>query len=230
MAYRHLFFDLDHTLWDFDRNSEETLLELYREFDLGYLANVGEEDYLLTFKEVNRWLWDQYNHSKIDKEFIRSRRFELIFGRLGVPKEEVPPALGDLYLQRCPQKPHLLPHSKEILDYLAGQYTLHILTNGFNDVQHTKLRCSGIREYFQTVVTSECTGHKKPSPEIFGYALQQARGEAAESLMIGDSLDADIEGAHRAGIDSVFYNPDRLFHQKTPRYEIRNLLEMKDFL
>ena len=230
MPYQHIFFDLDHTLWDFEKNSSETLTELYFEYDIGYHGNIDEQTYIQAFREVNRELWTKYDKSQIDKEYIRTKRFELIFGRLGIDPKKIASNIGDVYLFRCPKKPHLLPHSKEILDYLSKNYQLHILTNGFNDVQAIKLKHSGISHYFQTIVTSESTGHRKPSQEIFEYALEQAQAPLQHSLMIGDNLDTDIEGALRIGMDAVFYNPDQVFHKKTPRYEIKCLRELGGIL
>ncbi len=229
-TYQHIFFDLDHTLWDFERNSTETLRELYIEYDIGAAGNVDEDTYLEIFRDVNRWLWTEYNHSRIDKQYIRERRFDLMFQRMGINPKDMPNNLGEVYLYRCPTKGHLLPYAKEILDYLAPKYTLHILTNGFKDVQGIKLESSGINGYFKTVVTSECTGQKKPSPEIFHYALGQAKAELPFSLMIGDNLDSDIGGAIGVGLDAVFYNPSKIFHQKTPKYEIEDLKNLEDFL
>lgn len=229
-TYQHIFFDLDHTLWDFERNSTETLLEMYKDYDIGAVGNVGEEEYLAAFREVNRILWTSYNESKIDKTYIRERRFEMIFDRLGMDATEMPKNLGEIYLFKCPTKGHLLPYAKEALDYLSENYRLHILTNGFGDVQDIKLESSGIKHYFETVVTSECTGHKKPSPEIFHFALDKATATLAESVMIGDNLNTDISGAIGIGLDSVFYNPHKSFHKSKPKYEIDCLRKLQDFL
>ena len=229
-TYQHLFFDLDHTLWDFERNATETLLEMYQEFDIGEKGNVGEEEYLRVFREVNKILWASYNEGKIDKQYIREYRFDMMFDRLGIDREEMSDNLGEIYLYRCPTKGHLLPHAQDALDYLASNYRLHILTNGFEDVQGIKLERSGIKHYFETIVTSECTGHKKPSPEIFHHALDRATATLTDSLMVGDNLDTDIAGAMGIGLDSVFYNPRKAFHQKKPKYEIECLSKLKELL
>ncbi|MGB0524601.1 MAG: YjjG family noncanonical pyrimidine nucleotidase [Flammeovirgaceae bacterium] len=227
---KHVFFDLDHTLWDFERNSVETLSELYHEFDIGVLSNESLETFLEVFKEVNAKLWDMFNRNKIEKFYIRQRRFELVFHALDVAVEDVPEGIAELYLQRCPLKPHLLPYTVEILDYLKGKYELHILSNGFGDVQETKLRNSGIFDYFQVIVNSESTGFKKPDRRIFDYALEQANANVEESVMIGDNLRTDMAGARGIGMRHVFFNPGQLEHFQHIDFEINHLKELEALL
>lgn len=215
-CYKHIFFDLDHTLWDFDRCSAETLLELYDKYRLDRVADLHPDEFLEAFSEVNYHLWGLYNHNQIDKQYIRDNRFILIFRALGISEDLVPTGIGQEYLYRCPQKPYLMEHTHEALEHLLSKsYRLHILTNGFSDVQQIKMKSSGITHYFDCVITSECTGHKKPSKEIFEYALQRAGAHTNNSVMVGDSLDADIRGALNAGIAPVFYNPGKKTHQET---------------
>ena len=227
---QHLFFDLDHTLWDFSRNSTETLMEMYEEFEIGRIGNVSETDFLEAFSHTNSYLWNRYNKSEIDKDFIRKERFNLIFQRLSIDASDFPDSLGTIYLERCPTKPHLISHTLEVLEYLQGKYHLHILTNGFADTQQVKLERSGIASYFQTVVHSESTGHKKPDKEIFAHALKVANAELASSIMIGDSLQADILGAKKFGMRSIFYNPHKLDHFQLIDYEINHLSELIELL
>lgn len=226
----HVFFDLDHTLWDFERNSVETLTELYHEFDLGVLSNESLGTFVDTFKEVNAKLWDMFNRNKIEKFYIREKRFELVFHSLGVPTAEAPQNLSEIYLQRCPRKSNLLPYTVEILDYLKDKYHLHILSNGFGDVQETKLKASGIFDYFKVVVNSESTGFKKPDRRIFEYAFEQANALHNNSVMIGDNLKTDIAGARGMGMRNVFFNPDKIEHFQQIDFEINHLKELEELL
>ena len=227
---QHIFFDLDHTLWDFTRNSSETLLELYQEFDLGVLTNESPETFLEAFRLVNAELWSMYNRNKIEKFYIRTKRFPLVLSRLGVEQESVSEKLGELYLARCPKKQHLLPYTEEILNYLKPKYQLHIISNGFSDVQELKLRNSGIFNYFQVVINSESIGHKKPHRKVFEHALEQAKAPINQSLMIGDNLKTDIQGAKNIGMQHIFYNPNKLEHFQQVNFEINHLQELEDLL
>ena len=225
----HIFFDLDHTLWDFERNSTETLQEMYQEFDIGVLTNASDEEFLEAFSNANAELWGLYNYSKVTKEDIRDKRFPMAFERLGGDPSDFPKNLGQLYLDRCPTKPHLMPYTFEILDYLQDQqkYKLHILTNGFSDTQAVKLERSGIAKYFESVVTSESTGHKKPDRRIFDYAINLAKAELPNSVMIGDNLLTDIAGAREIGMKNIFYNYGKVEHFHQVDYEITHLEELK---
>ncbi len=223
-TYRHLFFDLDHTLWDFERNSDETLLELFTEFALHRLLNY--EAFRAEFAVVNRQLWQRYDQHKLDKEGLRQLRFQLVLAKFGLQDDALAQQLTGVYFARCPTKPHLVPHSRELLDYLAPRYKLHIITNGFDEVQATKLKSAGIDHYFDKVLTSENSGHRKPQPEIFALALQWAGAALPHSLMIGDNLDTDMAGAIAAGMDTLYFNPAKLAHQKEVTFEVHSLSQI----
>jgi putative hydrolase of the HAD superfamily len=228
-AYTHLFFDLDHTLWDFERNSNETLADLFEAYQLQQWGDFSVADFLNTFSEVNRQLWDLYNHSKIDQRTLREQRFLRIWKRLGAAGTP-PPQLSEDYLAICPTKPHLLPHARETLDYLAGRYRLHIITNGFDDIQQTKIHSAGIGHYFEALVTSQNSGYKKPHRAIFEYALTQTGASTYNSAMIGDNLETDIGGARALGLDAIFYNPERIAHDTAVTLEIYCLSELQRHL
>ena len=228
--YHHIFFDLDHTLWDFDKNATETLIDLYRQFELMSFNLFSEFALVEKFMEVNNQLWDLYNVGKIDKAEIREKRFTIIFMDLGLTPEQVPPDFGEVYLQSCPQKTNIMPYTLEILDYLQEKYELCIITNGFDDVQETKLTSANIKKYFKQIVTSESAGSKKPQKEIFEYALGLTRAEVNKSIMVGDNLQTDIQGARRVNMDQIFYNPNDLFHKEKVTYEINCLSEMVKIL
>ena len=231
MRYQHLFFDLDHTLWDFERNSAETLGELFETFQLAGLCGVDCEAFVARYQAVNFWAWDLYNRRQISRDQLRDVRFRRVFNELGVAEARHPAALGAAYLRLCPTKTHLLPHAHQTLTYLRGRgYVLHVLTNGFDQTQHLKLNGSGLLPYFQEVITSETTGHRKPDAAYFHYALQRARVPATAALMIGDSLEADVRGAQACGWDTVFFNPGRQSHQDRPTYEVHCLSELQTML
>ena len=228
--YRHLLFDLDHTLWDFDRNASETLHELYLTHQLAQLGNFSVQQFCDTFVTVNRALWKQYDQGTYDQQQLRSERFRLILTQLGVATDRVPTQLADDYLRICPTKPHVMPHTVATLDYLRQHYQLHILTNGFATVQAIKLKSARLTDYFVHVVSSDTTGHRKPSRAVFDYLLEQVGASSQECLMIGDNLETDIRGARAAGLDQLFYNPKRAEHAEPVTYEVACLSELRSIL
>jgi putative hydrolase of the HAD superfamily len=228
--YQHLFFDLDHTLWDFERNSEETLRELFDELAVQEVVKTNFSVFMQCFRKINHALWDAYNQHQTDRKTIRTQRFELIRKELECPPSEVFEQMNRSYLERCPQKPHLIPHSLEVLEYLQTDYVLHIISNGFEEVQKQKMQSSGILHFFAEIVTSETTQYRKPSKEIFEYALDKIQTTKEATLMIGDNLTTDIAGASNAGIDAVFYNPEQLIHNELITFEITSLKEIKTIL
>jgi putative hydrolase of the HAD superfamily len=227
--YEHLFFDLDHTLWDFERNSQETIYELFTALQLGKLIPSAADVYT-SFKEINRFLWDEYHLDKISKEALRKRRFEMVLEQNGVRDESLAEEFSDLYLERCPQKSYLIPHTIEILDYLKDRYMLHVLSNGFEETTKQKLASSALGTYFKTVCTPSHSGYKKPDSEMFLFAMQMANATVSNSLMIGDDLQADILGAKKCGISQVYFNPEQKKHEHLLSYEIKSILELKELL
>lgn len=231
MRYKHVFFDLDHTLWDFERNSHESLTELYEQFNLQGFGVESLTDFLTNFTEINKNLWNDFDHGRIAHAYIRENRFRLVFESLGVTKLPVADQeLGEEYLRLLPQKPYLLDGAREILDYTAAKYKLHIVSNGFDWIQARKMASSGIDHYFEHVVTVERANAKKPDPQIFEYALGAANAQKSESIMIGDNWEADVMGAQRFGIDAVYYNPEGKTFEQKPTYDIQHLLALKSIL
>jgi len=228
--YRHIFFDLDHTLWDFENNATAVLLELHQELDLKNLGCNDAKQFVDTFHEINLELWRLHDLDEIDIHDLRHTRFTRVFDRMGLKKVTVPPELGDLYLERCPQGKLVLPHAHDVLAYLHDKYRLHIITNGFDDIQQVKLKSASLDNFFDVVVTAGGCGYKKPDKKIFDYALQQTGASAELSLMVGDNLDSDIIGAQNAGIDHIFFNPGRTFHQHQVDHEIYCLSELKNLI
>lgn len=229
-TYQHLFFDLDHTLWDYDRNVTESLQELYEIYGLHDLGIPSFEKFFESFHAVNFQLWDWYNEGKIDKHNLRKERFPRIFDYAGGRADAIPAEFEEDFMHRTSSKPHVFPYSKEILTYLREKYQIHVITNGFNESQAKKMKSSGLDVFFELVVTSETTGHKKPDPRIFFYALEKLNTKAENCLMIGDNPLSDILGAQRAAIDQVFFNPEGKKIDLKPTYEIKHLRELESLL
>jgi len=230
-AYRHLFFDLDHTLWDFETNAHETLAQLFEEYDLGRLGKFTFAQFSQRYSEVNQALWRLYQSNKVTQQQLREARFTRTLKRLGVAETDVPAGISGRFTTILPRKAAVFPHTHEVLAYLQQKgYRLHLITNGFEDVQHIKLASSRLTAYFEEVITSEHSGHLKPDPRMFAHALARTGATAAESLMIGDNLECDVLGAYNAGIDQVYFNPARRRHFAQTTYEIASLDELRNFL
>lgn len=228
--YNHLFFDLDHTLWDFDRNSTESLCEIYDTFRLAEAGIASVDDFCQHFLKVNRTLWADFDRNIITHAYIRQHRFPLVFQALGLSDTSVCSSLNDEYLRLLPRKPHLTDSAKEVLDHLNGRYTLHIITNGFDEIQAVKMDSSGITDYFTHIITNEKAIAKKPDPRIFEFALSVSGATLEESIMIGDNYEADILGAQSIGMDTVFYNPSGLDAPQKPTHDIRHWKELMAIL
>jgi putative hydrolase of the HAD superfamily len=207
MRYRHLFFDLDHTLWDFDRNSREALEDIYHSLSLA-AAGVDDFDrFHCRYLEHNERLWEKYRSGQIKVDELRWKRMWLTLLDFRVGNEALAREMGNAFLELLPTKNHLFPHTVSVLGYLKEKgYGLHLITNGFERTQHQKLLVSGIDAFFQEVITSENSNSLKPHPGIFEYALGKAGAGKTESIMIGDAPEVDILGAINAGIDQVYVN------------------------
>ena len=230
MKYDHLFFDLDRTLWDFDKSSIETFADIFENRKLMDLGIKSVEIFHDVYEVHNKKLWDLYRNGGITKEILRGRRFYLTLKDFGVDDPELAETIGMDYVTQSPLKVNLFPQALEILDYLYPKYVLHIITNGFQEVQDVKMEVSGLAGYFATMVTSEEAGIKKPNEEIFYYALRKAGAVASESLMIGDDPDVDILGAKKVGIDQVLFDPNANFVVNSATYYITCLDELETFL
>jgi len=229
-SYRCILFDLDHTLWDFETNSHQTLRELFLQYELKERGVASFTDFYKTFVEINTRLWELYDLGQISREKIRYERFHGILSRLGIEDIDLSLTLSDQYVTQSPKKSGLIPNAIEVLEYLFPRYPMTIVTNGFEDVQYTKMASSGITTYFKHVVTSARAGHKKPAREIFEFALAESGYQAHEAVMIGDNLMTDIGGAHNASVDTIFFNPNKINHEEKPRFEIHELKQLMDIL
>ena len=228
--YKHLFFDLDHTLWDFDRNSTESIAEIYDTHRLADLGVASPPVFAETFIAVNRKLWRDYDLDLIGHEYIRQHRFPMVFKALGIDDTDCCANLNTDYLRLLPQKAHLTDSAREVLEHLHGRYRMHIITNGFAEIQAVKMASSDITHFFEEVITTQSADAKKPNPRIFEYALQASGATVAESLMLGDNYEADILGAKGVGLDTVFYNPKAEVVADPATYDIRHWRELMEIL
>jgi len=227
--YKHLLFDLDGTLWDFERNSKEAFADIFIKFNLKELETDFDR-FEQIYHNYNNSLWQRYREGKIEKEVLRWMRFYLTLKEFGLDDKPLAEKIDEAYITLSPQKTWLLPFTGEILKYLHPKYRLHIVTNGFNEVQFTKMRNAKLTDFFTHVITSEMAGSLKPNPDFFDYTLSTIRAGKMECLMIGDNFEVDIEGAMRIGMDQVFFNPNGVESVKEPTYKIKSLLELKEIL
>ena len=200
---KHVFFDLDHTLWDFDKNSGLTFKKI---FELNNI-NIELGTFLEVYEPINLKYWKLYREERVSKPDLRYGRLKEAFDTLGVSvKDDMINHLSEAYIDYLTTFNHLFEGAIEILEYLQYKYHLHIITNGFEEAQERKMQNSKIRSYFKTVTNSEMVGVKKPNPKIFNYALNSAEANPNESIMIGDSLEADIAGAQKVGMRTIHFD------------------------
>ena len=207
MKYKHLFFDLDHTLWDFDANARATLQQLHIDLDLVSKGIHNFDMFYQNYLVHNEKLWARYRNGYIKQEELRLKRMWLTLLDFKIADEALARQLNELFLQLLPGRTILFPDTKEVLQYLLDKgYRLHLITNGFEETQHSKLKYSGLAPFFKEVITSEGSNSLKPQKEIFDYALEKAGARVEESIMIGDSLEIDVAGAMNAGMDAIHVN------------------------
>lgn len=222
---RHVFFDLDHTLWDFERNAEVCLKEIYRHQVEGL---VPYDAFIATFRVINRALWRQLETNTITHDELRKTRFRNTLLSLEVPcSEEKSLAMNEEFMQLLPLQKHLMEGAREILDYLHPKYELHIISNGFLDIQTRKMTESGILSYFNCIITSDLSGAKKPDKKIFDYALQSVGTAPEHAVYIGDDEIADKTGSENAGLPFIHFDPSARFSSGRV---IRELAELKNIL
>jgi putative hydrolase of the HAD superfamily len=227
MPYKHLFFDLDHTLWDFDANSKEALKDIYYSLSL---AEAGVYDFDLFHKLYlghNERLWDRYRKGQMKVDELRWKRMSVTLLEFKNGDEDLARKMGIEFLEILPTKNKLFPDTVEVLNYLTEKkYSLHLITNGFEKTQYNKLKASGIDHFFREMITSEGSNSLKPHPEIFEYALTKTGALKKESIMIGDTPEVDILGAREAGIDQVFVNHTGNIQPVKATYTVYSLKEL----
>jgi putative hydrolase of the HAD superfamily len=225
---KHIFFDLDHTIWDFDRNATETLAELYDRYQLKSLGLHSAAEFIDRYTENNHRLWQQYHLGEISKEKLREERFKNTFLQLGVRPDLIPHQFEDEYVKISPTKTNLFEGAATVLAYLQKKYQLHIISNGFKETTLTKMELSGLNPYFTNVIISEDVGINKPNRAIFEHALKKASATKENSIMIGDSLEADVRGAQDFGMKAIFFNPLKIEKPIDVKWQIFTLSELLD--
>jgi putative hydrolase of the HAD superfamily len=227
---QYVFFDLDRTLWDFESNSEATLKELFLEFGLIDKLGVSDDDFIYEYKRINEIFWNDYRNGVIKKEELRYARFEAALKFFGHADRTMASDIGELYISRSPKKTGLVDGTMDLLEYLKAKYELHIITNGFEEVQHIKMKSSGLDSYFGHIITSESAGAKKPDPIIFHHAARLTGAKPENSIMIGDHFEADVVGALEVGWKAVLYEPNREKAEDSAFLHIHHLSELKHLL
>ena len=226
MQIKHIFFDLDHTLWDFETNSDLAFEKAFQ--NLQFKVDLAK--FLNYYRPINQKYWKLYREEKVTKDQLRHGRLKDTFDFLKlVVTNELIEAMAVEYIRVLPENNQLFDGTLEILEHLSLKYQMHIITNGFQEVQHLKLEKSGIAHYFNQIITSESVGFQKPHPEIFHHAMKVANTTPQESMMIGDNWEADIMGAYHAGMHVIFCN----YHQEPVGENIKSvthLLQLKQYL
>lgn len=223
---KHIFFDLDHTLWDFDKNSELAFKQIFKEQHI----DVNFNEFMNVYLPINVDYWKLFREGKVSKEELRFGRLKDAFNKIKYDTSDAfINKIANNYLEYLPNYNYLIEGAVELLEYLKQNYSLHIITNGFEKVQHQKLSNSGVKKYFDIIVTSESVGVKKPDPKIFEFALKQAKAKAEESIMIGDSYEADITGAFNSGIVPIHFNINKNNGSKGI-ISVNSLVDLKQYL
>ncbi|HAS36551.1 MAG TPA: noncanonical pyrimidine nucleotidase, YjjG family [Flavobacteriales bacterium] len=227
-SYEHIFFDLDHTIWDFEFNSREAV----REAIVALKLNIKNVDrFVMVYERINEHYWEEYRKGRIEKEKLRVIRFERSLRQFGYKDPQTALDFCEYYLAHSPYKTKLMDGAEELLDYLkAKSYRLHLITNGFREIQTIKVKEAKLDRWFEELIVSEDVGVKKPHPDIFHHALSITGTKESSSIMIGDNLETDIKGAHGVGIDQVFLNVNGKDSYFKATHEINNLLQIKEIL
>jgi putative hydrolase of the HAD superfamily len=229
MKYRHIFFDLDHTLWDFETNSRQTLLQLYDSYQLLSKGVHSFELFYQNYLLINDKLWDRFRKGFMKIDELRWKRMWQTLLEFKIGDEKLARAMAAAFLDLLPTRKTLFPHTVEILNYLTEkQYSLHLITNGFEQTQHNKLQIAGINHFFGEVITSEGSTYVKPNKEIFYYAFQKTNALPEQSIMIGDNIEVDIQGGINAGIDQIYVNHLNITPAIQPTYTVYSLKELEN--
>lgn len=228
--YKHIFFDLDHTLWDFDSNSKLTFKQLFEEYDLTERGIDDFDEFFVKYNIHNDKLWERFRNGSIRRDDLRWKRiwFTLLDYKIG--DTALAHELSAAYLEILPTQTILMPYAKEVLEHCANSYQIHMITNGFDTTQKLKIQFSGIASYFSEIITSEKSHSMKPHPGIYEYALSTTGATADDAIMIGDALEVDIKGAKNAGWDQVYFNPHKTEHEGSPTYEVSCLSQLMEIL
>jgi putative hydrolase of the HAD superfamily len=229
--YQHIFFDLDNTLWDFDRSSILAFDKIYDNFKLIDYGIPSASHFHHTYFEHNNRLWELYRQGKIDKEFLKIERFRLPLKDYGIVDEKLATDLGESYTDYAARLVALVPNTMEVLTYLKEKkYNIHLITNGFLEVQSIKMEASGLDKMIDNSFVSEVVGFKKPDHRIFHHAMENVGASLEECVMIGDDLSVDIIPAKEIGMTHIYFNRKKISHNEKLDYEIEDLFEIKEIL
>ena len=229
--YQHIFFDLDNTLWDFDRSSILAFDKIYEIFNLINYGIPSAKDFHTTYFDHNNKLWDLYRKGEIDKDFLKIERFRLPLKDYGIVDEKLSIDLGESYTDYAARLVALVPNTMEVLNYLKEKnYKIHLITNGFLEVQSIKMKASGLDKMIDSSFVSEEVGFKKPDHRIFFHAMNEVGGNIENSVMIGDDLSVDIIPAKEIGMKHIYFNRKKISHNEMLDYEIEDLIEIKEIL
>lgn len=226
----HVFFDLDRTLWDFERNSKQALLTLHSE--LGVIELIPNfYDFLNTYQRINNDLWIDYGKKKISKEALRIERFKQTLQKFNVFDLDLAERLNQGYIEISPNLTHTFPGALEVLKELKkSEYKIHIITNGFKEVQYHKIDNCGFSPYLDVILCSEDVGVNKPHPDIFHYALTKAIAKPEKSVMIGDDLHVDYHGALQAGLHAILFDPQQVRRKRNQDFHVADLRDIPKIL
>ena len=224
---KHIFFDLDHTLWDFEKNSALAFDKIFQELNL----DIDSQQFMDIYNPINVAYWKLYERNEIDQEALRVNRLKDAFEAINflITLEDIH-TISHLFIEYLTSNNHLIEGTIETLDYLKDNYELHIITNGFSFVQEVKLQKSNLDKYFVTITNSEVAGHKKPHQNIFQYALTLANASKNQSIMVGDSMEADVLGAMNFGMKAIFFNPENKMVSHDAIVQIQKLTQLKNIL
>lgn len=228
---KYLFFDLDHTLWDFEKNSVETLRELHHDTKLAEKGIADFDDFNVVYHEINDRLWNSFRKGELSRADLRWKRMWQTLLHYRVHDVPLAKQMSERYLDILPTKNNVFPYCMDVLEYCREQqYEMHLITNGFELTQIQKLKNAGLEKFFDQMITSEKAMSMKPHPAIFEYAFAQTGASSHNSIMIGDALDVDILGAMQVGMPQIYFNPGKIAHNANPTYEISCLSELKNIL
>jgi len=229
-VYQHIFFDLDHTLWDFEKNSKDTMWQLYHRFQLERRGIADFEAFYAVYRDHNEKLWVRFRKGFIKRDELRWKRMWHTLLDFKIGDTKVANELSSAYLEILPTQKFLVPDAAELVAYCASKYTLHIITNGFEATQRQKLYNCGLLPYFNQIITSEKSNSIKPQKEIFDFAQLATNATSDNSIMIGDALEIDVLGALNAGWDAIYYNPEQIPHNHKPTHEVDSLKSIMEIL
>ena len=229
--YKHIFFDLDNTLWDFDKSSMLAFEKVFEQFDLINYGIPSAKEFHTSYFVYNNQLWEQYRQGKIDKEFLKNERFRLPLKDYGIYDEKLAHELGENYTELAATTVALVPNTMEVLTYLKEKdYKIHLITNGFLEVQSIKMKASGLDKMIDESFVSEVVGFKKPDHRIFHHAMKEVGGTTENCVMIGDDLSVDILPAKEIGMPHIYFNRKQIPHNEILDCEIKDLIEIKNFI